>query len=132
MVFSVMYLVTVTAFFCVSRSARPIAWDSLEGFHCGSSICTCVAMERLRLQVFISNCNCKKFEMAYYPTAPVPVVMRIILIAGSVWNVFTIEARVDPETLPSIRVNDRLLERNNGSKRSSVDLQQEKTILLFR
>ena len=40
MVSLVMYRVTVTAFFCVSLSARPIAWDSIDGFHCGSNICT--------------------------------------------------------------------------------------------
>lgn len=40
------YRTMVTLFSCPSRSTRPMAWDSVDGFHCGSRMWTRLATER--------------------------------------------------------------------------------------
>lgn len=44
--FLTIYRTIVTLFSCPRRSTRPMAWDSVDGFHCGSRMWTRLATER--------------------------------------------------------------------------------------
>lgn len=68
-------------------------------------------------------------RMEIYPTAPVPVVIRMTFIEASVSNFDIILNLSVPLTLPSIRTYFMQLDLRRCSARSSVVFQQEKTML---
>lgn len=103
----------------------------MDGFHCGSTICTWVATARLSLSkgFCLVRCGLTKEKICTNPTAPVPVVIMITVIEGSVSNLDTILDLSAPMIFPSIRTYFILLDWSRDSAKSSVVFQDEKMIL---
>lgn len=108
---------------------RPIACASIEGFHCGSKMCSRLAMVRLSLSSARLVVGTKIESVETYPTAPVPSVMRRIVTVASFWNREMTFRRSAKEHEPSMRTKlifrfDKMLART-----SRLFTQDEKTIL---
>lgn len=127
--FCTTYRVIITFFSCPSRTTRPIACASIEGFHCGSKMCSRLALVRLSLSSTRSAVGTQIFSLGIYPTAPVPIVMSRIATFASFWKREKTFRRSAKEHEPSMRTKvmfrfDMMLART-----SRLFTHVEKTIL---
>lgn len=103
-----------------------MAWRSVCGFHCGSTMKTRLAAGILRL---LSSAKYQLAETLPYPNAPVPVVMSNTVVC-SFWlkssKIFCLACKGE---LPSIRLNGILYALKCRSTKSRVRVQQEKRML---